>query len=170
MQIAADLAATRGFSAISSQKLVRMSDNTMSAVPPADEDSQAGPSGAAPHVPASDSPAASLPASLANPTAPPRHQTQPGPVPYPIRRPGTIRSDSDGRHPGPIRSDTDGSDFGSGSSLIAPLIRDSSASPASRVPPARQRFILYTPFASASSENSSFPHTTKCIHCSRVTV
>ena len=38
----------------------------------------------------------------------------------------------------------------------------------SRMPPRlRDRFILYTPFASASSENSSFPHPTKCVHCSR---
>ena len=35
------------------------------------------------------------------------------------------------------------------------------------VPSKQQRFILYTPFASATAEASSFPHPTKCIHCAR---
>ena len=110
---------------------------------PPDEDSQQ--SGTAPHAPADADPP--LPPSLTDQTR------RPGPAAYLIGRP----------IPGSMRSDSDGSDFGSTSSLMSPLI--------SRMPPRqRDRFILYTPFASASSENSSFPHPTKCIHCSRVTV
>ena len=128
-----------------------MKDNMLAYVPPAlpdDEDSQQ--RGTLPHARADAEP--SLPPSLdADPSLPPSLTDQtrrPGPAAFLIGRPGSIRSDSDG------------SDFGSTSSLISPLI--------SRMPPRqRDRFILYTPFASASSENSSFPHPTKCIHCSR---
>ena len=48
-------------------------------------------------------------------------------------------------------------------SLSAPLLPNGQR----RVPKQRQRFILYTPFSSAVSESSSFPHDTRCMHCSR---
>ena len=104
------------------------------------------------------------------PPAPPDAGSQPGPsgtASHAVAIPAPLLADHPGpaaspiRRAGPIRSDSDGSDFGSTSSLMSPLMH-------SRVPPRqRNRFILYTPFASATSENSSFPHLTKCIHCSR---
>ena len=96
------------------------------------------------YVPPSPAADSSLPPELSDQTDP-RRLTRKAPSP--------------GRSPPSTPSST-GSDFGSNSSLMSPLI--------SRMPPRlRDRFILYTPFASASSENSSFPHLSKCVHCSR---
>ena len=60
-----------------------------------------------------------------------------------------------------------GSDWGgSTGSLREPLLLSRGRS-VPNVPSKRQRFIMYTPFASATAEASSFPHPTKCIHCAR---